>query len=138
MKTPGIRYGHDRDGNEIYPKDGERILEEGEPLPAVYRPWLNGSGWLSPCKLHTHPGANQSAQVFGNYWAYAVPTKEHVPTQAEVVAKPTEDVLDVPVVVSETPAAPDPAPVITVEEIRAKKAKHKQQMRASFGLEFDD
>lgn len=166
MKTPGIRYGHDRDGNEIHPKDGERILEEGEPLPAMYRPWINGSGWLNPCKLHTHPGANQTARVFGNYWAYAVPVNGYAAPVQKPVEPPVDDTTHllssetnaarlrasiaelnqtnvpeaeaVPDVVSETPAAPDPAPVITVEEIRAKKAKRKQQMRASFGLEFDD
>lgn len=106
MKSPGITYGHDRDGNEIYPKDGERLLDEGEPLPERYRPWINGSGWLNPCKLHHHPGANLTARVFGNYWAYAVPIDNHVPKVQPIEEKPATVVPDDPIVVPETPAAP--------------------------------
>lgn len=124
MKTPGIKYGRDLDGAPIQPKDGERILKEGEPLPEVHRPWINGSGWQSRTKfLHKHPGANKVAQVFGNYWCYAVPIEEHVPAQATTEEKPTEDVLDVPVVVSEPETTP---------------AKRRSLPRVVNMIEFDD
>jgi hypothetical protein len=107
MKPPGVKYGRDLSGAPIKPKDGERIIPEGEHLPEVHRAWINGSGWLSLTKkLNKHPGANQTAQVFGNYWCYAVPLDESLqPVQPEV-AKPVEAVLAIPEPVAEEPAAP--------------------------------
>lgn len=129
-KTYGPTYGYDRDGSEIQPRDGERILDEGEELPSMYRPWLNGSGWLNPQKLHTHPGANREARVFGNYWAFAVPIEARVAKVQHEVAKPSEAVLDVPEVVSES--APEvsnvdavqdvPAPQVPVKKTRKRKS----------------
>jgi hypothetical protein len=130
MKTPGIKYGHDRNGNEIYPRDGERILEEGEPLPAVYRPWLNGSGWLGPTKLHTHPGANLTACVFGNYWAYAVPERQPVQPVIQEVEKPAEPILVVPEAIPDPVS--EPTPVVKTKKRRA------QERPITNELMFDD
>jgi len=127
MKTPGIRYGHDRDGTEIYPKDGERILDEGEPLPEFYRPWLNGTGWMGVSRLHTHPGANQTARVFGNYWAYAVPVRQPVREAVELDEKPTEPILVVPEAIPQS----EPEPVTI-------KAKKRKQSPVTNALIFDE
>jgi hypothetical protein len=137
-KHYGIRYGYDVSGSEIQPRDGERILDEGEALPERYRPWLNGSGWVSPQKLHTHPGANQTACVFGNYWAYAVPIEARVPKVQHVEEKPPEAILDVPDVVSESTPEPihDPAPVLP--EPMKKSRKRKSLPFFANEIVFDD
>jgi hypothetical protein len=93
----------------------------------VHRAWINGSGWLSLTKrLNKHPGANLTARVFGNYWCYAVPIALDVPAQATTEAKPTEDVLDVPIVVSETPTTP------------VQTDKRRSLPRVVNMIEFDD
>lgn len=126
MKTPGVKYGYDLGKVPIVPKDGERILKEGEPLPERHRSWINGAGWGSMSTfLHKHPGANRTAQVFGNYWCYAAPIEDYVPKPQAVEEKPSEDVLDVPIVVSETPVAP------------AKPKKRKCLPRMTNEIEFE-
>jgi hypothetical protein len=143
-KHYGIRYGHDVSGNEIQPREGERILEEGELLPERYRPWLNGSGWLPPQKLHHHPGANLEARVFGNYWAYAVPIQTRVQTPVEVVEVPTdqedetnapEPILDVPDVVCES--TPEPV-VVDPPSVPQKGRKRKSLTAYTNEIVFDD
>jgi hypothetical protein len=126
MKMPGARYGRDLSGNPIQPRRGERILKEGEPLPERHRAWINGGGWGSLTKfLHKHPGANQTAQLFGNYWCYAAPIEDYVSEPQVTDEKPAEDVLVVPDVVSETPAVP------------AKRTKRKCEPRLTNEIEFD-
>ena len=107
MKMPGVKYGCSHGGVRIEPKSGERILKEGEPLPEVHRPWINGSGWQGLTTfVHKHPGANRIAQVFGNYWCYAAPIENHVSEPQAIEADPSEEVLDVPSVVSEPTVVP--------------------------------
>jgi hypothetical protein len=124
MKPRASKYGLDLTGNPIEPKDGERILEEGESLPERYRPWINGSGWIGVAKLHTHPGANTVARVFGNYWAYAVPIKARVAKVQHVEENPPEAVLDVPEVVSES--APEINNVDAVQDVPAPQTPIKK------------
>jgi hypothetical protein len=141
-KHYGIRYGYDASGTEIQPRDGERILDEGDPLPEKYRPWLNGSGWLNPVKLHTHPGANTEARVFGNYWAFAVPTEARVPKVEHVEAKPPEAILDVPDVVSESPPElniVDDVPSVPASQTPVKKRQKRKSLPVFTNqIMFDD
>jgi hypothetical protein len=138
MKPRASRYGLDLQGNSIQPKDGERILPEGSPLPERYRPWINGSGWLNVAKLHTHPGANQTAQVFGNYWAYAVPKHQPVPKVQHEEAKPSEAILGVPDVVSESTPEPILDPVPDIPAPVKKRQKRKSLLIFTNQIVFDD
>lgn len=141
-KNRASRYGLDLQGNEIQPKDGERILEEGSPLPERYRPWINGTGWLNVAIRHSHPGANQTAQVFGNYWAYAVPKHQPVPNTQDEVASPPVPILASPDVVSD--AAPEPVhveePSVPQPDVQLVKKTRKRKSLLVFAnqIVFDD
>lgn len=93
----GLTYGYTVDGHKIAPKKGERILKEGEEIPEVHREYISGHGWLQlRTFVHKHAGANRTAQVFGNYIAYAAPIEQvkELPSVTDHVKTLNEDSTD--------------------------------------------